>query len=144
MTHYLLDTNIVSETLKPRPAAPLAMWLEGQNDLDLFIATLTLAEIWRGVLTTPPGQRRRELETWFAGPKGPQTLFRDRILSFNERAALEWGRIIAEGRVMGRSRSPIDMIIAATAAAHDCIVVTANERHFDGVIEFLNPLRAEA
>jgi predicted nucleic acid-binding protein len=140
VTRYLLDTNIVSEALKPRPAASLARWLEGQNDLDLFIAALTIAEIWRGVLTTPIGQRRRQLETWFAGPQGPPAAFLDRILSFDERAAMEWGRIIAEGRLLGRPRSPIDMMIAATAAANDCVVVTANERHFQGVVEFFNPL----
>jgi predicted nucleic acid-binding protein len=139
VTRYLLDTNVVSEALKPHSSAVIADWLQGQDDADLFIATLTVAEIWRGVLTTPTGQRRRELELWFAGPLGPQALFRDRVLSFDERAAIEWGRIIAEGRVVGRPRSPIDMIIAATAAANSCVVVTANERHFRDVVEFLNP-----
>lgn len=144
MTRYLLDTNIVSEALKPRPSALIADWLQGQNDADLFIATLTVAETWRGVLTTPTGRRRRELELWFAGPLGPQALFRDRVLSFDERTAIEWGRIIAEGRAVGRPRSPIDMIIAATAAANDCVVVTANERHFRDVVEFLNPFQIES
>jgi predicted nucleic acid-binding protein len=144
VTRYLLDTNIVSEALKPQPAASLAKWLESQNDLNLFIATLTIAEIWRGILTTPTARRRRQLETWFAGPLGPRAAFRDRILSFDERSAIEWGRIIAEGRLIGRPRSPIDMIIAATAAANDCVVVTGNDRHFQGVVDFLNPLRSRA
>jgi len=138
VTRYLLDTNIVSEALKPHPSAVIADWLRAQDDADLFIATLTIAETWRGVLTTPIGRRRRELELWFAGPLGPQALFRDRILSFDEHAAIEWGRIIAEGRAVGRPRSLIDMIIAATAAANDCIVVTANERHFRGVVDIVN------
>ncbi|HEV8029847.1 MAG TPA: PIN domain-containing protein [Stellaceae bacterium] len=90
MTRYLLDTNILSEALKPRPAAAVAEWLQDREDTDLFIAILTVAEIWRGVLTTPIGRRRRELEMWFAGPEGPQALFRDRVLSFDERAAIEW------------------------------------------------------
>jgi toxin FitB len=142
VTRYLLDTNIVGEALKPRPSPAVVEWLQGQNDADLFIATLTVAETWRGVLTTPSGRRRRELERWFTGPLGPQALFRDRVLSFDERAAIEWGRIIAEGRSIGRPRSPIDMIIAATAAANGCVVVTVNERHFEGAVEFLNPLRS--
>ena len=140
MTRYLLDTNIVSEALKPRPSPAIVEWLQGQDDTDLFIATLTVAETWRGVLMTPSGRRRGELERWFTGPLGPQALFRDRVLSFDERAAIEWGRIIAEGRSIGRPRSPIDMIIAATAAANRCVVVTVNERHFEGAVEFLNPL----
>jgi toxin FitB len=141
VTRYLLDTNIVSEALKPRPSAAIVEWLQGQDDTHLFIATLTVAETWRGVLTTPTGRRRRELERWFTGPLGPQALFRDRILSFDERAAIEWGRIIADGRAIGRPRSPIDMIIAATAAANGCVVVTVNERHFRDVVEFLNPMQ---
>ena len=103
MTRYLLDTNIISEALKPRPSESIAEWLQAR-DGDLFIATLTIAELWRGVLTTPAGRRRRELEAWFVGPQGPQGLFRGRILSFDERAAIEWGRIIAEaGPSAGRA-----------------------------------------
>ena len=124
MTRYLLDTNIISDALKPQPSLPLSAWLERQKIEELFIASFSLAEIWRGVLTTPTGRRRRDLEAWFAGPEGPPTLFAGRILAFDEHAALEWGRIIAEGRLIGRPRSPIDMIIAATAAANDCVVVT--------------------
>jgi predicted nucleic acid-binding protein len=113
----------------------------GQAGSDLFIATLTVAEIWRGILELPQRRRRRDLQTWFDGPEGPRILFRDRVLSFDERSAIEWGRIIAEGRLIGRPCSPIDTIIAATAAANDCVVVTANERHFQDVVEFYNPLR---
>jgi predicted nucleic acid-binding protein len=142
VTRYLLDTNIISDALKPHPSLVLSGWIGIQKVEDLFIASFSLAEIWRGVLTTPTGRRRRDLEHWFAGPEGPPALFAGRILSFDERSAIEWGRIIAEGRLIGRPRSPIDMIIAATAAANDCIVVTANERHFQDIIEFINPLRA--
>jgi toxin FitB len=142
VTSYLLDTNVVSDSLKPKPSPAIADWIEGQAGSDLFIATLTIAEIWRGILELPLGRRRHDLETWFAGPEGPRALFRDRILAFDEGSAIEWGRIIAEGRLLGRSRSPIDMIIAAIAAANSCVVVTANERHFQDVVEFINPLRA--
>ena len=140
MTRYLLDTNIVCEALKPQPSAAIASWLQAQSDADLFLATLTVAEIWRGVLTAPIGRRQQELERWFLGPLGPQALFRNRILAFDENAAIEWGRIVAEGRRAGQARSPLGMLIAATAAANQCIVVTANERHFRGVVAFLNPL----
>ena len=140
MTRYLLDTNIISEALKPRPSASIAGWLQSQADTDLYIAALTVAEIWRGVLTTPGGRRRRGLESWFTGSQGPQALFRDRILPFDGRAAIEWGRIMAEGWIAERPRSPLDMLIAATAVANDCVVVTANERHFQDVVECLNPL----
>jgi hypothetical protein len=54
---------------------------------------------------------------------------------------MEWARIMAAGTAAGRPRSPIDMIIGATAAANNCVVVTANERHFRNVVEFLNPMQ---
>ncbi len=142
MTRYLLDTNIVSEAIKPQPAPTIARWIQRQAGIDLFIATLTIAEIWRDILEMVDGRRRRELETWFAGPEGPQILFAGRILPFDLRAAMEWARIMAEGTAAGRPRSAIDMVIAATAAANQCVVATANERHFQGAVEFINPLRA--
>ena len=142
MTHYLLDTNIVSELIKPQRPPSLVKWLGEQVDTDLFVATMTVGEIWRGVLELRPGRRRRALETWFAGPEGPEILFAGRILPFDLRAAMEWARIMAEGRATARPRSAIDMIIAAIAVANDCVVATANERHFQGAIDLINPLRA--
>ncbi|WIM09527.1 type II toxin-antitoxin system VapC family toxin [Enhydrobacter sp.] len=137
---YLLDTDIISNVVKPSPPEILLAWLAEQNDEDLFIASLTIAEIRRGVLEKPAGKRRDQLETWFSGPDGPQALFAGRILPFDERAGLVWARLMAEGKSKGRPRSALDTIIAAVAEAHDCIVVTDNEKDFDG-IEVLNPLR---
>jgi predicted nucleic acid-binding protein len=143
VTRYLLDTNIVSDTLKPQPSSAVASWLDSQASEDLFISTFTVAELWRGVLERAPGRRRQELPSWFTGPTGPEGLFRGRVLPFDVPAALVWARLMAEGTASGRPRSGLDMIIAATAVAHDCIVVTANERHFRDVVEFLNPVRAQ-
>ncbi len=139
---YLLDTVIISEATKLRPSPALMAWLSEQADIDLFISTLTVAEIKRGILEKKPGRKRRDLEAWFHGSEGPQALFRERVLPFDERAAVEWGRIMAEGTATGRPRSALDMIIAATALANGCVVVTANERHFRDAVEFLNPLIA--
>jgi toxin FitB len=143
VTRYLLDTNIVSEAYKPQPSAAVADWVQKQADDDLFIfiSTLTIAKIWRGVLEMTSGRRRRDLEVWFGGADGPSALFSGRVLSFDQRAAMEWARIMAEGTGAGRPRSPIDMIIAAIAAANQCIVVTANERDFRGIVEIFNPMR---
>jgi toxin FitB len=141
VTRYLLDTNIISEASKPQPSTAIANWVRSQTDDDLFIAALSVAEIWRGVLEVASPRRRRELEAWFAGAKGPPALFTGRVLSFDARAAMEWGRLMAAGTAAGRPRSPLDMVIAATAVANGCIVVTANERHFQGAVEFLNPMR---
>jgi predicted nucleic acid-binding protein len=140
VTRYLLDTNIISQATRPAPSEDLASWLMDQADDDLFIASLTLAEVQRGLLEKPPGRKRRALERWFAGPQGPQALFAGRILPFDTKAALVWARLMAEGKTSGRPRSALDMIIAAVAEANRCIVVSDNERDFAGV-PVVNPLR---
>src|SRR4051812_16009299 len=111
-----------------------------QVDEDLFISSLTVAEIRRGILEKPAGRKRRELERWFSGPEGPQALFAGRVLPFDEKAALVWARLMADGTAKGRPRSPLDMIIAVIAVANDCVIVTENERDFTG-LDIINPLR---
>src|SRR3954454_6524443 len=116
--------------------------MAGQADDDLFISCLTVAEIRRGILEKPAGKKRRELERWFSGPDGPQSLFAGRVLPFDEKAGLVWARLMAEGTSRGRPRSPLDMIIAAVAEANNCVVVTENEIDFAG-LNIVNPLRAK-
>ena len=142
MSRNLLDTNIISNVTKHKPSEALVKWMAEQPDEDLFISSLSIAEIRRGILEKPAGKKRRELERWFAGHNGPQALFAGRVLPFDESAALIWARLMADGRVKGRPRSPLDMIIAAVAEANDCVVVTENERDFEG-IKTVNPLRAK-
>ncbi len=140
MTRFLLDTNIISNVTKLTPSPPLVAWMEEQADDDLFISSLTIAELKRGVLELPAGRKRRELEQWFAGPEGPQALFAGRVLPFDEMAGLAWAKLMADGRQAGRPRSALDMIIAAIADVHGCVVATDNEKHFTG-LNHLNPMR---
>ena len=137
---FLLDTNIISNVTKPAPSEALLDWMAERTDENLFITSLTIAEIYRGVLEKPAGKRRDQLEDWFFGPEGPRALFTNRILFFDEKAALAWARLMADGKALGRPRSALDAIIAAIAQANGCVVVTDNERDFEGV-EIINPLR---
>jgi predicted nucleic acid-binding protein len=138
VARYLIDTNIVAEATRPPPSPAVTTWFSTQDDHDLFVATLTLGVLERGILQLPPSCGRRELDAWFAGPEGPPLLFPHRILSFDPATASVWARLMAEGHAGGRPRSALDMI-AATAVVHDCVVVTANERHFRDVVAFINP-----
>lgn len=139
MTRFLLDTNIISNVIKPRPSEALLAWWALQRDEDLFISALTIAEIRRGILEKPRGKKRDALDAWFSGPEGPQELFAGRILAFDDKAGLIWARLMADGKAAGRPRSALDMIIAAVAGANDCMVVTDNEKDFAG-LEIINPL----
>ncbi len=140
MTRYLLDTNIISNVVKPQPSESLLAWWAEQRDEDLFIASLTVAEIRRGILEKPRGKKRDALDAWFTGAEGPQALFAGRVLPFDDKAGLIWARLMADGKAAGRPRSGLDMIVAAVAGANDCVVVTDNEKDFAG-IKFVNPLR---
>lgn len=137
---YLLDTNIISNIARPEPSASLIAWMADQVDQDLFISSLTVAEIRRGILEKPAGERRNRLEAWFSGPAGPQALFAGRVLPFDEKAGLIWARLMADGKIKERPRNALDTMIAAIAEANDCVVVTDNVKDFAG-IEVLNPLR---
>ena len=140
MSRYLLDTNIISNVTKLTPSEALLAWLGEQADDNLFIASLTIAEIRRGILEKPAGRKRDQLDAWFSGPEGPSMLFANRVLPFDVKAGLIWARLMAEGTANGRPRSALDTIIASVAAANDCIVVTDNETDFADV-EIVNPLR---
>ena len=143
MTRYLLDTNIISNIVKPQPSEFLLAWMAAQRDEHLFIASLTVAEIRRGILEKPRGKKRNALDAWFHGPEGPQALFAGRTLAFDDKAGLIWARLMAEGKAAGRQRSGLDMIIAAVAGANECIVATDNERDFAG-LQIVNPVRGTA
>ena len=88
MSHFLLDTNIISNVTKPAPSESLLAWMADQADDDLFVSSLTIAEIRRGILEKPSGRRRDRLEAWFTGPNGPSALFAGRVLPFDESAGL--------------------------------------------------------
>jgi predicted nucleic acid-binding protein len=143
VTRYLLDTNIISNVIRPQPSRALLAWLGAQRDQDLFIASLTIGEIQRGIWEMPAGKKRSALDVWFAGPEGPRTLFSGRTLPFDERAAVLWARLMADGKTAGRPRNALDMIIASVAAANDCTVVTDNARDFAG-LDIINPIREDA
>jgi predicted nucleic acid-binding protein len=140
LTRYLLDTNILSNVIKPKPSESLLAWMAAQQDDDLFIASLTIAEIRRGILEKPRGKKREALDAWFNGPEGPQALFAGRILAFDDKAGLIWADLMAKGKIAGRPKSGLDMIIAAVAAANECVVVTDNEKDFVG-LQIINPMR---
>jgi toxin FitB len=140
VNRYLLDTNSISNATKPAPSESLLAWMAEQADEALFIASLTIAEIRRGILEKAAGRKRDQLEAWFAGPEGPSALFAGRILPFDQKTGLVWARLMAEGTVAGRPRSALDMIIAAVAESNDCTIVTHNQKNFRG-INTIDPLR---
>ena len=138
---YLLDTNVISEAMKPRPDVGVGEWLRSQPANSLAISVLTLGEIWKGVELMADGARRRTLEQWVETELPQQ--FRHRLLPVDDETAVEWGRLAADSRKTGRELPVIDGLLLATAAVHGLTLVTRNLRDCDGRgVDVLNPWSA--
>lgn len=121
---YLLDTNVLSELVKPAPDARVIEWTRAQSALELNISVLTLGDLENGIATMPPGVRRTRLEQWAASEVPRQ--FLGRLLPIDETIALAWGRLSGAGRSIGRPLPVIDGLLLATAQVHRLTLVTRN------------------
>ena len=128
MTGFLLDTNVISETVKPRPEDRVLAWISDQAPGELFLAAMTFAELARGARKLGDTGRGRELERWIHGDLARQ--FAGRILSFDREAAAIWGEIMGDGDRVGKTRPAADAQIAAVARRHGLVLATRNVRDF--------------
>ena len=122
MSGFLLDTNVISELIKPRPEANVTSWIEGTDESLLFLSVVTLGEIRRGIAGLPQSRRRVTLEAWF--DKDLQARFEDRILPIDQEVADRWGLLTAAALNSGIVLPVIDGLLAATALEHNLTFVT--------------------
>ncbi|MEU0876672.1 type II toxin-antitoxin system VapC family toxin [Nocardia brasiliensis] len=127
---YLLDTNAVSEWIKPRPDPALMTWLHDEDEDRMFLSVITIGEIRRGVDRMSDGRRKVRLTTWLSDEVVDR--FDKRLLPVDLGVSQAWGRIRARAEAVGRRVDPIDALIAATAEAHGLAVVTRNRKDFRG------------
>lgn len=137
----LLDTNLVSELMRPQPEARILDWVAAQPLSEMAISTITVMEIRFGIALLPQGRRRADLDTKFR-----QLLaqgFADRILSFDQAAADACAAIRAARQRMGRPITPEDGMIAAIAKAQGAAIVTRDVGGFEGCgVTLINPWQA--
>ena len=132
---YLLDTNVISELVRPKPAKIVMTWFENIPSEALHISVLTLGEIRKGVERMPDGARREKLRLWLEHELADW--FGRRVLPVDIAVADRWGRLIAH---MGRPVPSIDSLLAATALHHELRLVTRNQKDFDYPgLEVVNP-----
>lgn len=134
----ILDTNVVSELMRPAPNATVIRWMATQNSEDLHITSVTMGEVLYGIELLPSGKRQESLRA------GTERLFRvvfaDRVLSFEARAAREFSTIASNRRKRGRPISELDAQIAAIARVHGAVVATRDTRGFEGCgVRVVNP-----
>ena len=134
----ILDTNVLSELLRPQPAPQVDHWLAAQDGAKVYFTSVGEAELRRGVTILPAGKRRNALTTAIEGLLAEE--FRDRILPFDRAAARAYATIAAARRAAGRPISQFDGQIAAIARAREAAVATRNTSDYEGCgIELMDP-----
>jgi len=138
---YLLDTNVVSEWVKPRPDVGVVNWLHEADEDELFLSAVTIAELRYGIERLRNGSRKAQLEEWLAGDLAER--FQGRILAVEDRVAEIWGRIMVRSETQGKRLGIMDGFLAATAEAYELVVVTRDVRAFQGFVpDTYNPWKS--
>ncbi|MBP6985833.1 MAG: type II toxin-antitoxin system VapC family toxin [Alphaproteobacteria bacterium] len=133
---YLVDTNVLSETLKTEPNKAVIEWFRNTSSESLYISVLTLGEIRKGIEKLGVSKRRSRLVLWLE--QDLPSWFEDRILPIDASIAERWGFILARPK----AQVPvIDSLIAATALVHNLKIVTRNTKDFAEFpdLEIYNP-----
>ena len=129
---FLLDTNVVSEWVKPRPDPGVIAWLTSADEDSVFISVVTIGELRYGIERLASGRRRDRLDEWLRHDLPVR--FEGRVLSVDAAVAQAWGTIVTRRDRAGQPIGVMDAFIAATAAVHDLTVVTRNAGDFRSVV----------
>jgi predicted nucleic acid-binding protein len=134
----VLDTNVLSEVLRPEPEPRVLAWLDEQPANSIFTTAVTQGEILYGIRLLADGQRRRKL--WDAASFMFNDDFAGRVLSFDSEAADHYAQIGASRRSAGRPISQFDATIAAITRAHGATLATRNSKDFEDCgVKVVNP-----
>ncbi len=135
--NFLLDTNAVSEWVKPRPNPGLIRWMESADEDRVFLSVISLAELRYGIERMPAGARRVRLDHWLRDELPLR--FEGRILSVDETVAEAWGKTVSRSESLGRPTAAMDAFLSATAEVHHLTLVTRNVSDFPMLKAVLNP-----
>ena len=132
---YLIDTNVLSELRRKSPDPGVVAWFSQRPSATLFLSVLSLGEIRKGIEGVSDSVRRQALVDWLETDL--PAFFTGRILLVDAAVADRWGRLVAAA---GRPLPAIDSLLAATALAHDLVLVTRNVKDFAGLpVQLFNP-----
>lgn len=135
--NFLLDTNAVSEWVKPRPNPGVIRWMESADEDRIFLSVISLSELRYGIESMAAGARRSRLEEWLRDELPLR--FEGRILPVDDEVAEAWGRTVARSEAVGRPMGAMDAFLAATAEVHRLTLVTRNVSDFPVLKGLLNP-----
>lgn len=135
---FLLDTCIISELVRPRPATGVVSWLRAQQEEHLFLSVITLGEIRKGIERLTEGRKRLRLESWLDCDL--KSRFAGRWLPVDEEVAERWGLTTAQCAVRGTALPVLDGLLAATALVHGMTLVTRDTGDMKSTgVSLLNP-----
>ncbi len=133
----VLDTNVVSEAMKPAPDAAVRAWMNDQAAETLYLTTVTLAELLFGIAALPAGKRKEMLALTLDGLMG---LFRDRVLPFDTDAARRYAELAVTAKASGRGFPTPDGYIAAIAASRGFLVASRDTAPYESAgASVINP-----
>lgn len=132
MKGYLIDTNCISEVMKPAPAKEVLKWFSSTNESALYLSVLTLGELHKGISLLPQKKLKQVLLSWLQ--QDLQIRFAGRFLPVDQNTAEKWGMIAAQSKLSGLPIGTTDGLIAATALANDLVLVTRNVKHFKNYV----------
>ena len=138
--NYLVDTNVLSELAKPQPAGEVMAWFV-KHEPHLYVSSISLGEIRKGLELLPSGKRKTSLQAWF---KAVCERMDGRILSFNTSTADVWGQLVANLETKGITIPAVDSQLAATAHRHGLTMVTRNVANFKNAgVKLVNPFQIQ-
>jgi predicted nucleic acid-binding protein len=123
---FLLDTNVISELIKPRANPKVTTWIDATDEELLYLSVLTLGEIRKGVVLLPRSARRTTLEAWLSNDLPLR--FSGRIVNIDQEVADRWGHLYGLASAKGANVAVIDGLLAASAIQHNLTLVTRNTK----------------
>ncbi len=134
----VLDTNVVSELMRPEPAAAVVDWVDRQPAADVYLTAITVAELLYGVARLPEGRRKTDIAERVEAIMSED--FEHRVVAFDETAAAHYADIVVRRERAGRPISTADAQIAATCRSHGAVLATRSVDDFaDTSVSIINP-----
>ncbi len=135
---YLIDTDSLSELIKPKPDPNVLNWFSDHEELNMYLSVITFGELRKGIEKLPASTKKSKLNRWVNEDLAYR--FRERIIIVSIAEVNKWGHLLAKAEKAGSPLPAIDALIAATAIVHGLAVVTRNTKDMKATgVELINP-----
>jgi len=135
---YLIDTDCISELMKPKPHPNVLNWFSDHEELSMYLSVITFGELRKGIEKLPASAKKRKLNHWVNEDLANR--FKERIIIVSIAEVNTWGQLLAKAEKAGTPLPAIDTLIAASALVHGLSVVTRNTKDMEATgVDLFNP-----